>query len=158
MIHSSFGSWGQHWNACGAPFKEFLHELDFEYLFGKLMGSEFKVFDGAGSFREILGRVASHRREGYLDKAQARELWTALQDAREEAESSSDQFVESMEYIAAQVRGRSAKLMQESWEYIATQPDPQAQGFWRELWPTFKEALAQELHQESSKPVERQRA
>lgn len=147
-IQSSFGTWGYIWTACANPFKEFLQEIEFEYAFGKFMGSKLEQFDGEGSMRAMRERIIENRRRDWLSKADARALWDALKDCESEATCSENDWVRALGDAAASLRldrrPDAAEFLSEPWEYIQTRPKPRAVNFWRTLWPEFIGALRAE--------------
>lgn len=145
QIHSSFGSWGNTWSACATPFKQFLLDCEFEYVFTKFMCTKFHVFDGEASFKGLLGIVLRARWEKTIGKDEAREFYSDLDDAQAELECSSNDFCNAVFRLMEGRSGRMAKLFAEPWELTATRPDSQAVGFWREIWPEFTAALRAEL-------------
>ncbi len=50
VISSSFGTWSNAWSSCSVPFKQFLAEANFDYLFTKFMGTKLDRFDGNATF------------------------------------------------------------------------------------------------------------
>jgi hypothetical protein len=162
LIHSTFGSWAYQWGHIGQPFREFLQEAEFDYVFTKFLGNDFQVFDGEGSLNNLRREVIEHRREGSINKATARALWDEIEAAQHEAEDSSASFVEALRDIADRFdsgwssdsgldeltddeRQDAVRFLQEPWELTTTKPHPQAVGFWRDLWPVFVERLKAEL-------------
>ncbi len=145
LIHSSFGSWGNTGTACGKPFKLFLLDADFGYVFTKFMGTKLQVWDGEASVASLRRRVLEWRRSREIPSAAGRELLDAIDSYSSELESSSHEFVECVYRIADDLGLPSIRsLLSEPWELTETQPDPQAVGFWRELWPEFCTALRAE--------------
>jgi hypothetical protein len=143
LIHSSFGSWGNSWTACANRFKHFLTHIDFDYTFGKFMGSSLNVFDGEASTIAMRDKVIEERKQGLMASDDARWLWDHLDDADE---SSIESWVRSIEDIARNTDSRSIKsLLSEPWYAAADKPDSGAVGFWRDLWPEFVAHLKQEI-------------
>lgn len=151
LIHSSFGSYGYSWNNLGEPFRRFLVNVDFGYLFSKLKGGDLFIYDGEKTFQEILQRVLDNRLEKAICKSAARSLWDALQDERERIESSIHDLVD----VARDIQSSYCRewdysimrLLNEPWEYAAKKYDGQCEGFWRKLWPLFRHELQSELAQ-----------
>jgi len=160
-IQSSFGTWGHIWTACANPFKQFLLEAEFDYVFGKFMGAGLHEFDGEGSMRALRRRLIEHRRLSMLDKDEARALRDALKDCEEEATSSENDWVNALSDAARDMRLESfyaARFLGEPWELSATSPTSCAVSFWRELWPMFTEALREELAAECAPATPRPRS
>jgi hypothetical protein len=149
-IQSSFGTWGYIWTACANPFKEFLAGAEFDYVFTKFMGTKLDRFDGDASVREVCKWITEGRRDGSLSKSEAREAWDALEDVRSVAEYGEHEFGTAMMDVARSLDDRHPLH-----DHFAdpcgwprcTKYDAQAQGFWRQLWPLFIEALKAEAEQ-----------
>ncbi|WP_157266495.1 hypothetical protein [Azohydromonas aeria] len=161
LIHSSFGAWGFQWTHLGEPFREFLQHAEFDYVFTKFMGSDLQVFDGEGSVRNLRQQIVEQRRSNDITKGAARALWQEINACQNECEDSNASFVEQMRDIADRFndgysfdseieslseaeRDAVVHLLQEPWELTTTKAHPQAEGFWRDLWPAFVEYLRAE--------------
>lgn len=165
MIHSSFGSWANSWNACGCPFPEFLISLDFHYVFTKFMGHNLAVYDGEETLKALKARIIELRRDERCDKEMIQHLWDYIADNEGRALESLSEFVGLVSdasedlgstfyevdrydrYTIKPVR-RASDIMErltEPWEMGRTQHDHQAVGFWRDIWPVFKQHLQWEL-------------
>lgn len=146
LIHSTFGAWANTWTACGEPFKAFLIDAEFDYVFTKFMGTRLQVWDGEGSVKSLRGRLLDYRKWGDLTKDEARALWDEIEANEAELETSSHDFVECAYRIASDLDMRGVRrLLSEPWELTTTQHDHQAVGFWRELWPEFVATLRAEV-------------
>lgn len=150
LIHSSYGSWANSWGYCGSQFKQFLIGLNFDYIFTKFMGHEFKVFDGELSVRRLRDRLIESRKEGGVTKDEARECWDEIEGRESELESSEREFVDAVYAIVHRVdSGRVQRIFCEPWELIRKTADQQAVGFWRDIWPEFAAALKAELAEQA---------
>lgn len=148
IINSTFGCWANVWTACGNPFKQFLLDAEFDYVFTKFMGTKLEVWDGEGSVESLRRQLLEYRRIGDIDKDEARSLWDEINANEHELESSLNDFVECADRIASNIDSRGVyRLLSEPWELTTTQHDHQAVGFWRELWPEFTRALRAEQAQ-----------
>lgn len=144
LINSSFGSWANTWGACGRRFKKFLTEVEFDYTFGKFMGTRLRVFDGEGSVKQLRQRLLDARRHDEVSKEVARDCWDAIEDKEGELEDSGNSFVDGVFDIR---RDLKPDLFPEPWNLITQRYDHQAEGFWREIWPVFKAELQRELEE-----------
>lgn len=158
MINSSFGSWGNIWGACGVPFKKFLIDSDFSYLFGKFMGAKLEVYDGDATFQELLKRVINNRRDNWFDADSARRIWNALTEREGEITQTLESMVHAVHDAIGDIgscvdRKRISDAFAEPWEAACDRPDHQAVGFWEMIWPEFKEALALELQANAAEAV-----
>lgn len=146
-IQSSFGTWGHIWTACANPFKEFLQKVEFEYAFGKFMGTGLDRYDGDGTLLQLKRDILERRRQNRLDSTQAREAWDAVEWERDRIESDETSCGFALMDVASQLDDRHP--MREhfadpcEWPRV-TKRDCQAVGFWRELWPLFLDALKAE--------------
>jgi len=147
LIHSTFGSWGNSWTHCGCRFKKFLSFVDFDYIFTKFMGSDFHRFDGQKSFEALCKRIIEYRKNGSLDKEDARELWDEVHDREDSLSSRSvEAWVEILSQVSIDSRSRDVKrFLEEPWYLTVESDDQSAVGFWRDLWPDFKAALLAEI-------------
>lgn len=146
MIHSSFGAWANTWTACGEPFKAFLLDAEFDYVFTKFMGTELRVWDGEATVKGLQLRVIEWRRDGELSKDEARSLWDEISANGLELETSERDFVECAYRIASDLDTPNIRhVLSEPWEFGRKQHDQQAVGFWRQLWPEFTQALRAEV-------------
>lgn len=146
-IQSSFGTWGYVWTACGVPFKQFLMRAEFDYVFTKFMGTKLERHDGNGTMLQLKRDIIEQRRKGSLDRVEAREAWAAVDWERDRIESDETSCGYALMEVARQIGDRHP--MRDhfadpcAWPRV-TKHDCQAVGFWRELWPTFLDALKAE--------------
>jgi hypothetical protein len=149
LIHSTFGSWANSWTHCGCRFKKFLTFADFDYLFTKFMGGNLHTFDGEKSLKSLRKRVIEFRRNGSLDKDDARELWGEISDNRDMlAGRSVEMWVEILSRVSMDTRSRDIKrFLEEPWNLTESSDDMSAVGFWRDLWPDFKAELVAEIRE-----------
>ena len=146
-IQSSFGTWGYIWTACASPFKQFLQKVEFDYVFTKFMGTKLGRFDGEASVRKAFKWITEGRRRGEMSKHEAREAWDALDDVRSVAECGEHDFGTAMMDVARSLDDRHPlhdNFADPCGWPRCTKYDVQAQGFWRQLWPLFIEALKAE--------------
>lgn len=130
-IVSDYGNYAFHWSSFGTDFKKFLSELEWDYLYGKLMqGRDPRIYDGQATLRSIQKRIIELRREGRLAPEQARQEWDLAKGSGID-ERSSDGY--SVWY-------RETEL-QDTHELYETMNDPQCQAFCQKVWPRFIVAL-----------------
>lgn len=150
-IQSSFGTWGYIWTACAVPFKQFLQQAEFDYVFTKFMGHKLRKFDGEASVREVRMWILTNRLNLSLDKAEAREAWDAVDEVASMAECSEHDFGTAMMDVAQSLGSRHS--MHDNFADPCGWPrctryDAQADGFWKQMWPPFIDALKAELEVE----------
>lgn len=66
-------------------------------------------------------------------------------------------FVLAIDRITDGASEDAKMFLAEPWNYSVTRNDPQATGFWRELWPAFTDALKDECEAESVNQFQRPR-
>lgn len=147
-IHSSYGSWAYTWTACANPFKQFLCGIDFGYAFGKFMGTALDVFDGAATLKQIRRDILQERRQGSLDREEAREVWDLVKDEDDRIEHGGpSDYGYAMWDIGGRLdRGHPMRdyFNDPSGWPRCTHDDYSAAGFWRTLWPLFIAELRRE--------------
>jgi len=136
-IISDFGEFGHCWTHMGEDWRSFMPGLDMDYAMKKFLGQRFRVplsIDEA----EKQGRKAilQYRREGNLDAGDARTLWDSLSAA--DRNGSLDSFLRSWDDHSY---GRWYAL--DWWDHRWDKVNPQAEAFWREIWPHFTAAIKQ---------------
>lgn len=144
LINSSFGAWAHRWNACGMPFKKFLADINFQYLFEKLMGHGLHYFDCDGTVRYVRNEVLKYRKSRDIDAKEAREIWTGIDDYVSCQRTSQNSFIQAMQSIAYEYDLPCLELS-EPWHMAQIIDNPQAVGFWHDIWPLFIAKLKQEL-------------
>lgn len=129
---TSFGTVSHHWSSMGQPAAKFLPRLERDYALGKLWGSGDRVFDADATLRYIKQEITKQRRAGEIDAEEARERWDNLPE-----------YLDN-EHELAQLADDCDWLWQglSEGDYVQQKINPQAEGFWRYLWPRFLEQLA----------------
>jgi hypothetical protein len=131
-VISDYGSFGHHWSHMGEPWYEFIQGLDFGYAMQKFMGERFQVPMRIEDARAKVRRVVlEQRREGSMDADDARGLYDGANDCEEAAT-----FLEDLDRASS-----GAMYRHELWDWKWTEPNPQARGFWDEIWPHFTAAV-----------------
>lgn len=133
-IISDFGNYGYCWSHIGGDWRAFLRNLDFHYAMQKLAGEHFMTpLQIADAIRKARDLVLDGRRNG-MAKADARELWDALDTADF---NSPHTFLTDLDNASG-----GAMYRNEFWDSRWIEPSAAARGFWREIWPLFLEALS----------------
>lgn len=158
LINSSFGSWSQFWGAPGCRFKKFLLQISMDYAFGRFMQrDQLDEYDGDATVRSLRKRMVLARKERRISKATAAWLRDQINDQIERLERNVDGFVDGCCSILndadkcwspPEVRrdiDDLRDLLGEPWYSTETRTNPQATGFWREIWPEFTQALHAEI-------------
>lgn len=134
-IASDFGNYVYHWPSQGwgkGGFREFLLELDTCYLSGKLAGGarEYQADRTLSNIREEICRL---RREGYLEKDQARCEWDLPREFNNLRRS--EDFGNWLEETR----------LEEAWEWAVYDVPTQLMLFCQRVWPRFRELLQSDL-------------
>ncbi len=80
-IESSYGDFSFCWidgAFAGRTFKEFLSDLSFDYLMGKLTGGKVMIVNVAKTLEGMKAEVLADRKEGRMSKEKAREAYEEL--------------------------------------------------------------------------------
>jgi hypothetical protein len=129
-VFSDYGNYAYHWTHFGEDFKRFLAQLDWDYLYGKLMqGREARVYDGEATLRAILRHIVELRREGRLSRESAREEWDLAKNS--ELDHHTDGGY-SLWHHETQL---------DAHELYETRNDLQCEQFCQKVWPRFIELL-----------------
>lgn len=128
--YSSFGTYAYCWTHIGtATLKEFLSGLDFDYFMGKTRQG-YRRFDPDATVKGVKEYIIERRRDGSLDRTDARNAWT---DADDLWQNDSHEFFEAL-----CSSGPLMKLYGGDYYDIARErPDGNSRGFWEKIWPEF---------------------
>jgi len=144
-VISDYGSFGYCWTHIGAcPWREFLTGLDLHYAMNKMLGPRFKVpLSGIEAEEKARSLVIDGRRNG-ISKSDARELWDGI--------PAGDDFPEAGEFCRAwDSQSSGAFYRHELWDCEWQKVNPQATGFWSDVWPVFRSQLEAETASDSRK-------
>ena len=142
LILSSYGTFAHAWTACGKPFKQFLLGIGHDSFMRKCLGRDANVFDGEATFKLAPKRVLEARRHGDLWKSDARHLYDQLQSREGDLKASADGFLLNIPLVANNAAQES--LFDDAYDMIREKRNPQAVGFWENLWPVFVGELRKE--------------
>ena len=157
LINSTFGSWANFWSAPGMPFKRFLIGLDFGSCMQKLMGRDLQEHDGAATLKALRRSVLEARRLRRLDKKAAAWVWQEIDDRSGSLSDNVESFVSACgdiqrdageswnRKLVGDCADEIGDLFTEPWYMTETRDNPQAVGFWRDIWPEFTQALRAEM-------------
>lgn len=135
-IVGSFGSFGHYFGNTGTDFKSFLCSCDKYYLTNKFFGLQAKVFDCDKTVETLKRFVISRRRNGGLDSEKARDMFDAIKDA--DGNNSEEAFF-------MQLSENMPKFYEwEIYSHVERIMNPQAEGFFKDLWPGFVAELQSE--------------
>lgn len=147
-IQSDYGTYAYTWTAIGdGQFIKFLCLLDFDYFMKKTCG-DYYVFDHDKSMDGIKRQIIERRRDKLfheMTKEQAREAWDDLERYGANATNSGDMFVSDI------LSSRALADFFDGGDYYTNiasyKPNPQAVGFWNEIWPHLVAAWQVEMAQ-----------
>lgn len=160
LINSTYGTWSHYWSAAGKNFKAFLAGLDYSYLMGKLLGTNLTVYDPKATINDLKLKVLERRQRRALSNEQARWIYSEIEDRRELMERSTEAFCEACGDIQLDAKSLTERrlmasadreledLFSDPWYRTQTRDNPQAVGFWKELWPEVAEMLRSEAQAE----------
>lgn len=134
-IISDYGSFGYCWTHIGEDWRKFLAGLDMHYAMQKFMGAHFRVpLTGEEARARAKAIVLDGRRKQGWPKTVARTLWNAAEEA--ETDDGCSTFLRAWDNCSAGLF-YSYELWDSRWDKV----NPQAEGFWRDIWPHFAAAL-----------------
>jgi len=136
-VQSSFGTVGHYWSHMGSPAHRFFDLDQKSYFLGKLFGDKTYEFDAKNTVRQLKKMLINDRREREVDSDLAREIWEALGDLDEfdNLEVFYDRYTEYPELMDWTTPGDIPSCQQIT---------SQAEGFWKQLWPEFVQAMKDE--------------
>jgi hypothetical protein len=135
-VVGSFGSFGHYFGNCGGDFRSFLCSCDKHYLTGKFFGTEARVFDCDKTIVALKRFLITQRREGNIDKEEAREKFDVLAEAGQNSEEAFFMFLSERwtRFYDWEVYSLGERVM-----------NSQAVGFFDDIWPGFVAELRSEL-------------
>lgn len=140
-VSSGFGELGHTFSNTGPrSLKRFLTGLEFHYLTSKLFGEHARVFDLDKSIENMRKAISDAEQSGDIAPGDAAEAYEALRLSA--TAGISDAAGMSM-LLTAEASQAFTDL--ELWHDFATKPNPQAIGFWEEIWLPFVKHLHAEV-------------
>lgn len=127
---TAFGCVGHFWGHMGRPADKFLTEVSKDYVLKKLWGADSTVFCGSEAWAYARRLILDDRRHGDLSQEQARDRWDDLEHEDWGNEADFISFVHRCDWIYLH-------LVEGGGGTIGKVPNPQAEGFWNDLWPGF---------------------
>ena len=138
-ISCDYGKWGNNWGSFGTDFKEFLCELDMEYLAKKF--GEDKEFDLKGTCATWL----HYAKENY----EGEELLDISQEISQ-CEYSCNTQEDIVSRLVHLNRGDRIMKMYEGIPPIAQRVSRRFQSFYNEMWPVFISEIKKEIAERTS--------
>ncbi|KVO11762.1 hypothetical protein [Burkholderia ubonensis] len=133
LINSDYGNYAYAWGSMGCPLKQFLIEIDRGYLLNKLAGLSLYEFDFDASVERVKREILQQRRDGSLDRDEAREAWNDIPSDNQ----GKDLFINELFRIDC--------LGEEPWHFAKERERPELGGFYKHVWTPFTEHLRAEL-------------
>jgi len=134
--YSSFGNYAYQWRSIGSDtLKEFLRGLNFSYFMGKTR-TGYLQFDHEATVDGIKTAIIEQRREGAIDRDDARAAWHDLEQI--DAGNSVDRFFDgfcSSNPLMKVYGGGNGDIARE-------RPDGDSRGFWEKIWPEFLKQIS----------------
>lgn len=134
-VISDYGSFGFCWSHIGAgPWQQFLAGLDKHYAMNKMLGDRYRVpLSGVEAEERARERVIDLRRNGG-SREDARQLWEAIPDGADSGDAR--EFCRRWDCDSG-----GAFYRHELWDARWDKVNPQADGFWSDIWPLFIQAI-----------------
>ncbi|MBJ9658822.1 hypothetical protein I5588_30335 [Burkholderia multivorans] len=133
LINSDYGNYAYSWGNMGAPIKQFLAHIGRDYLLDKLAGLSRFEFDFDASVAAVKREILQQRRDGSLDRDEAREAWNDIPADNQ----GKDLFIHELFRIDS--------LGEEPWHFVEDRERPCLAGFWTHVWVPFAQHLHAEL-------------
>ncbi|ASK91834.1 MULTISPECIES: hypothetical protein [Xanthomonas] len=128
VCHTTFGTVGHTWNSMGGPASWFLGKIGRDYAIGKLWGAQSQIFCGEKAVADIRRLIIDDRRQGEVSRDEARDRYDVLRDGID-SESHLGMLVEREDWLY--------ESLLYGGHQIGKVDNPQALGFWQNLWPAF---------------------
>jgi len=137
QIQSDYGEFARIWNAIGSrTFIEFLCSLDMDYFMKKTRPADYREFSAEKTEKEIKRYIIQCRRDGYITKEVAREVWDEVEWLELGNSTSETEY-----YLKIQGGGFGAESFVDALydgDYAAiphcTEYNPQCTEFWNNIW------------------------
>lgn len=132
--YSSFGTYAYCWTHIGGQtLKEFLRDLNFDYFMGKTRPG-YWCFDAEATVKGIKLSIIERRRDGYIDKSDARNAWADAEDLWHDNQHEFFEQLCSSDPLMKFYNGDYCDIGRE-------RPDGNSRGFWETIWPEFVQRL-----------------
>ncbi|MBB3806371.1 hypothetical protein FHR51_002523 [Xanthomonas arboricola] len=135
--HTTFGTVGHTWTSMGGPAAWFLAKIGRDYAINKLWCQHSQIFCGDKAVTDIRRQILDDRRQRELSHDDARERYDAFVDGIDN-ESQLGMLVEREAWLYDM-------LVHGGGSQVGKVDNPQAIGFWKQLWPAFIAELTAEV-------------
>ena len=137
-VVSDYGNYAFHWTAFGDDFREFLLDISPDYLMGKLSNGKM-CFDLEGTKARIFEHIKEYRRDSYIKKDEAREMWDEIE------------VLDSEHDLHSYFENNSSDIFEEWWDMFRQDYPADLKGFATWVYPRFVAMLKAELAAEGGK-------
>lgn len=153
-VEGGYGTFAYGWpNVARGPesLHSFLYDLEFDYFMGKASKQPYRIVDLDATMERLKRDLIRDRREGWLDKKEARDLWHGLECG---GDNDSRSFVESL----MRESGWCARLDYSDPSVMIDHPG--MRNFWNEVWRPFAEEVLRPhwLQHQAQRVIPRSRA
>ncbi|MHC1744866.1 MAG: hypothetical protein AB9873_17815 [Syntrophobacteraceae bacterium] len=148
QIISDYGNYGFAWSHIGDKcLRQFLLALEADYFFGKVVEGgrrNYEVIDMKATLEDIRKEIVSMRREGRIDKEQARDFWEQIEEGSDVSRCISDEEL----YRALDDHDDLFRIIfHNDFENVPVSHtmNGQCRGFWDRIWPAACDVWRKEL-------------
>lgn len=131
--NTAFGVVGHTWCSMGMPAARFLAKVGKSYVLDKLWGLDSEVYDEEAARSGLVRVILQQRRGRDWDAEQTRDAYDEVLDADLATEAHYFIFVGERSWLYDLCMNGSVRYKH---------ANPQAEGFWEDLWPCFLAELA----------------
>lgn len=154
LINSSFGSFCYTWSSVAVPFKRFLLDIGYESFMRKMLGFSFTVYCMDATTELFMAHLTRKVQEGVITDVQAALVMSEYVIEMPNANlpftpagyvETIDTLGECTEVVKALTQEQIDEVLGAARVLQGKKPNPQAVGFWEQLWPDLVAALRKEL-------------
>lgn len=131
-IMSDWGNWGYWWTHPGCELRQFLCRIDDSYLLGKLCMGQREYINEVATERSIKEHILYLRRNGSLDREQARDEWDLVRRIDFSSEVGAHEW-----YLESEIEDTS--------ELLRYEKSPSCQAFIKQCWWLFRAELRRDI-------------
>lgn len=124
----SYVNGGHYWGGPGNDWRSFLKKIDADYFGTKILAGDYMEFDPDSTVAFIRQKVIEWRKDGYMDRDQARALWDEVYRREGDLQYEVQVFEWFSQYCIDPY---------DATEFIRRVPHQQFTQFYNHLWPKF---------------------
>jgi hypothetical protein len=145
--HTTFGAYSNHWSHIGPnDWRAFIQNGDMDHVMSKFCPGKWEEVDFEATVESFQKTLLDVRREGDVDKDEAREARERLEGAISQARDYESQPAAAVAILLDQISGE--EWATDAWESVKRRPNGQAKGFFEQIWTPFCQEMARELEAE----------